>query len=546
MDLEERNRDLERSLSDTREQLETTIGHLDREIRRRMAINRSLESALQNLRNVLDKSASGVIIVDHEGITRYVNPVTAAMLGRNRMEMIGEMFGLPLSEKDIDLDLVKQDGTRAVANMRVIPTVWEGENAQLILLQDVTTQRLQEVELNRVSRALNAVYRCSEIIVRSEDEKVLLDGVCQSLVRIGGYAMVWAGLLESESVNLVPVAGSSRWGRPAKNAFVQGEVACDHVREALDKRQVSVAGKTECEGAVELGCDSVASVPLVWAESAIGVLTIYSSGTNAFGSEELRMLWRLADDLSYGITSLRSQAERQRMEESLHSLSARLVQLQEEERRSIARELHDEIGQSLTGIKIALDRVTHRCETCGADLAQVSREVVELIEQVRNLSLSLRPAMLDDLGLLATLRWHLSRYTGQTGIKVHFEHGRLPRDLPRDTVTTAYRVIQEALTNVARHARTSEVLVVIRTDRDVLKMEVRDNGVGFDLDCLPETSGVGLGGMRERVISEGGSLMIESSPGRGTYILAELPLPEASAAKGRRRDGNAHNCGIGR
>lgn len=534
-DLEERNRDLERSLADTRERLEATVGHLGREIRRRIAINRSLESALQNLRNVLDKSASGVIIVDHEGITRYVNAVTAEMLGRNKTEMIGELFGLPLSKDDVDLDLVREDGTRAVANMRVIPTVWEGENAQLILLQDVTTQKRQELELKTVNRALNAVYRCSEIIVRSQDETVLLNGVCQSLVRNGGYAMVWAGLLEADSVNLVPVARASRRRRPVKDALVERETTCGHVREALENGQVSAANRTECEGAARLGCDSVATVPLIWAGRSMGVLTIYSSGASAFGTEELRMLWRLADDLSYGLASLRTQAERHRIQESLHSLSARLVQLQEEERRSIARELHDEIGQSLTGIKIALDRTTQSCQTCRPDLTQISSEVVGLIEQVRNLSLSLRPTMLDDLGLLATLRWHLGRYTSQTGVKVHFKRGRLPRNLPHDVVTTAYRIVQEALTNVARHARTSEVMVSLRTDGHVLRMEVKDDGVGFDLDRLPETGGVGLGGMRERVIAAGGSLTIESRPGCGTYILAELPLPENGPATNRRK-----------
>lgn len=549
-DLEERNRELERSLLETREKLEAAVGQLSQEIRERMAINRSLETALQNFRDVLEKSASGVIIVDHQGVTRYGNPVAAEMLGRNRVGMVGEVFGVPVSEEDIELDLIKEGGNRAVARMRVIPTSWEGDDAHLILLRDVTLDKSRELELNRVSRALNAVYRCSEAIVHSKDEKTLLKDVCQIIVDIGGYSMAWIGFVSGDgNMDLHPVAQASVKKRSAPAISWREELECGHIREAIQTGKACVvsgvsgggSGNRACQAMADLGCISAATIPLIWGGRVIGVINICASGEGAFDSAEIEMLGRLADDLSHGVASLRTSAEREQIQENLRFLSTRLVQIQEEERRDIARELHDEIGQSLTALKIGIDRALQRCQTCGDDLAGASREVAELIARVRNLSLSLRPTMLDDLGLVPTLKWYFDRYTARTGVRVNFSHGRLPRALPRDVVTAAYRIVQEALTNVARHAQAGEVMVGLHGGRRFLSIGVRDDGVGFDLDRTQATSGIGLSGMRERTLSLGGTLSIESNPGSGTYLLAEIPLILRSGMGRGKKDGKRSN-----
>jgi len=150
--------------------------------------------------------------------------------------------------------------------------------------------------------------------------------------------------------------------------------------------------------------------------------------------------------------------------------------------------------------------------------------------QVRSMSLELRPTMLDDLGLLPTLLWHFKRYTAQTNVRVHFKHRGLKRHLPQETITIAYRVVQEALTNVARHAQVTEVMVCVRAEYGALVVEIEDQGVGFDVDKVTSTS-MGLGGMRERALSLKGKLLVQSTPGEGTCVIAELPLAE----RGRRR-----------
>jgi signal transduction histidine kinase len=150
--------------------------------------------------------------------------------------------------------------------------------------------------------------------------------------------------------------------------------------------------------------------------------------------------------------------------------------------------------------------------------------VDDLIARVRNLSRSLRPAMLDDLGLLPTLLWHVERYTAQTNIQVAFQHtGLKGRRFRTALETAAFRLVQEALTNVARHAQVSSVRVRIWSGQDTLGVQIEDHGRGFDPQAPPAPSS-GIAGMRERALALGGQLTIESTPGSGTRVMAEWPL----------------------
>lgn len=212
--------------------------------------------------------------------------------------------------------------------------------------------------------------------------------------------------------------------------------------------------------------------------------------------------------------------------EQLKTLSRRLMEVQEMERRNIALELHDEIGQVLTGLKLTLEVSTKLPATEVSDsIAQASGLVNELMARVRKLSLDLRPAMLDDLGLLPTLLWHIEHYTAQTHVKVNFKHSGLERErFSPEVETAAYRVVQEALTNVARHANVHAATVRVWTHQDTLSIEIADAGQGFDLETVVGRDTSGLAGMRERATLAGGQLKIESSAGEGTRLLAELSI----------------------
>ena len=213
--------------------------------------------------------------------------------------------------------------------------------------------------------------------------------------------------------------------------------------------------------------------------------------------------------------------------ERLRSLSHRLVEVQETERRYIARELHDEIGQVLTGLKLSLE--TNRrlpAESATKSMDEAQAVVGELIGQVRDLSLDLRPAMLDDLGLLPSLLWHFERYSTRTDVKVTFDHTGLGRRFGPEVETTAYRIVQEALTNVARHSGANEAVVRLWVNQDdMLVLQVEDQGVGFDYETVLHSNKTsGISGMYERADLLGGQLTVGSSFGTGTYLAAQLPL----------------------
>jgi len=233
------------------------------------------------------------------------------------------------------------------------------------------------------------------------------------------------------------------------------------------------------------------------------------------------------------IAVVRDITRRQRAEEAqrvyaerLQLLSRRLMEVQELERRNIALELHDEIGQLLTGLKLTLD-VSSRvpAEDVSSSLEQARILVNELMARVRKLSLDLRPAMLDDFGLLPTLLWHIEHYTAQTQVTVSFKHSGLEKQRFRPEVeTAAYRLVQEALTNVARHAQVGNATVRVWSDQRTLSIEVEDCGQGFDVDLLSQRESSGLAGMRERTALLGGQLRIDSQIGEGTKLLAELSI----------------------
>jgi signal transduction histidine kinase len=198
------------------------------------------------------------------------------------------------------------------------------------------------------------------------------------------------------------------------------------------------------------------------------------------------------------------------------------VEVQEAERAEIARELHDQIGQLLTGLSLMVEAGDAEAASRRGEMKRI---VGELIARVRDLSVSLRPPMLDALGLLPALLWQIERFEAQSRIQVVFRHANLDRRFPSKVETAAFRIVQEALTNVARHAGVERVAVEVTAEATRLRAQIEDRGRGFDVDAALAGSSSGLAGMRERARLLGGRLTMESSAGRGTRLHLLLPLP---------------------
>ncbi len=210
----------------------------------------------------------------------------------------------------------------------------------------------------------------------------------------------------------------------------------------------------------------------------------------------------------------------------LRALSARLLQIQEGERRAIAQELHDQIGQMLTGLRFQLEAGQK-----GADLGGALELTDEILKYVRTLTLQLRPRILDDFGLQPALEWHLDLFRRQTGMTVGAEFALPAGRMPSEIETTVFRIVQEALTNVARHARGVEtnITVILAGDGNLI-VEISDRGPGFDVErALAKRNSLGLAGLVERVQLAGGRIEIFSRVGQGTRLHAEFPLPLAAA-----------------
>jgi signal transduction histidine kinase len=209
----------------------------------------------------------------------------------------------------------------------------------------------------------------------------------------------------------------------------------------------------------------------------------------------------------------------------LTDLSARLVSAQEEERRAISRELHDEVGQSLSAL---LMEAGNAAASAPGDSAEVRRHVESIkklaeasVEVIRNMSLLLRPSMLDDFGLVPALEWQAREVSKRTGLRVHVAAEEGADQLPDEHKTCIYRVVQEALHNCARHSHARSVTVQVRQEPLKIVLSVEDDGRGFD---ARRVRGLGLVGMQERVHHLGGDFQVDSRPGKGTVVAVELPL----------------------
>jgi signal transduction histidine kinase len=257
-------------------------------------------------------------------------------------------------------------------------------------------------------------------------------------------------------------------------------------------------------------------------ERPFGVLGALSTAARAFTSDDVNFLQAVA-------TLLAAAVGRRRGDELRKHLLARAISAQEEERTRIARELHDETGQALSAILLGLRNLEHAETVAQARaLAHRLRDLTsQAVRDVGRLARGLRPSTLDDLGLLPALQRYGEELGASHDLTVRITGDARAR-FPVDVETTLYRIVQEALTNVARHARAQSADVIIRREQGVVQVIVRDDGAGFDVDSALEAGGVrralGLMGMRERASLLGGSSVISSRPGAGTTITIELPV----------------------
>jgi signal transduction histidine kinase len=383
-------------------------------------------------------------------------------------------------------------------------------------------------------------HAIGEALTSETEYHRILDRVAEFVHRLVDAQLVVAAVPEAEE--LVPVALAGRAAslagaanplsilldRPMLHLVVQAKQPL-----VIPDLHSGSAGEARRAIADTLGVRSLVAVPLVAGERTLAVLAACACQPAAFTPEDVVLLAGVASRAAVSIQNVELRAKLEAQHQVLRLVSLRMVNAQEEERRHISRELHDELGQALTALKINLDLARRALpgDASGQlrdSLAEASSLAVSVLERARNLSLKFHPAILDDLGLVAALRWEVDRYERRIGQTVDFEADLHGATLGPELEIIIYRIVTEALTNIARHARADHIRVSLRLEDRQVIVGIEDDGVGFDaaawFDSPAERRSLGLIGMRERAGLLGGELEVISAPGCGTQVRALFPF----------------------
>jgi PAS domain S-box-containing protein len=322
-----------------------------------------------------------------------------------------------------------------------------------------------------------------------------------------------------------PTASITGWVARSGQSLRLGDV-----RE--DERYVPLHGRVRSE----------LCVPLRAGDEIIGVINLEARRLGAYTEADQRLLETVAVPIAVAIQDARLYEQVSAGRQRLRALSQRLLTAQEAERKRIAGELHDEVGQALTAVILNLQAVQRKLDSSMATLLHECISVVQsALQQVRSLSLDLRPAVLDDLGLVQAIQWYINRQSQRAGFAATFKADPPELQSPPEVAIVCYRVVQEALTNVVRHAHARRVGVELRQCQAELELVIRDDGVGFDvtraLQQAATGTSLGLLGLQERVTLLGGQVEMTSTPGSGTQVRVRIPWRSAADSTGRAREG---------
>lgn len=277
-----------------------------------------------------------------------------------------------------------------------------------------------------------------------------------------------------------------------------------------------------------------AAIPLKAKNRVIGVLTIAGHDTREFSAKDIQLLDSIASQIAIAVENAMLHTEVQHKDDIRRQLLGEMFSIQEEERRRIARELHDETSQSLASLAANLGAVAEMLPS-GADearsrLKKAEKAAISALDEIHKIIYELRPTLLDDLGLVSATRWLADNNLADQGVAVKFRtHGRVKR-LPPRLETTIFRVVQEAFSNIAWHSQARNVEISLHFGKGKIAVRIKDDGKGFDveeaLESIDRPRGLGLLGMRERTELMKGTLSIKSQPGKGTQIDFQMPIDE--------------------
>jgi PAS domain S-box-containing protein len=543
------------AIRDTADRLTGYVA-VHRDITDRKLAEEALRDSEARFRTIFERAGIGIVLADRAGRVLDSNSTFQEMVGYSRQELCGRSF-LDFTHPDdvassreafgqmlegslgfyfLEKRYLRKDGEKIWGALNVSPV--RGGNGDLLYTVGMVT----DISERKRSEAVAAEREARLRILREVDQSILL---AESVGEIARAAIKWMRhLVPCRCASLALAGPSGRFGRTLAidadlPCFLQADEDCALADEPdfafLERGQVrevpdlqTLARPTGVETIyIREGLRSYLSVPLLAGGRQIGALRLASDEPAAFTDGHIEVAREVADSLAVAIHHARLLEQVRGDRDALLAMSRRLVQAQEKERRAVARELHDETAQTLTALQIRLGMLAADAEPM-PDIKDRITELKQMVEGVssdlHSLVMTLRPAMLDTLGPIPALRHLVESFGRQSGIEVQFEAAGWDELRLSDAVeVTLYRVVQEAVTNTARHAGAAHMEVNLLYRGETVVARVFDDGAGFDLQEALQRGRLGLVGMRERVALLGGSLTIESAPGAGTTVVAEIP-----------------------
>lgn len=395
-----------------------------------------------------------------------------------------------------------------------------------------------------LTRALRLLSDCNMSLTYSGDEQSLLVNICRTIVETGGYLMSWIGYVEhngEKSIRCVAKVGNVDGYLDNVRLSWNGDTedGCGPAGTAVRTMSTQVVQDIRTnplmtkwrDSALIRGYLSCASIPLVSNNHPLGVLNLYQSRSPGFSLDEVKLLEEMARNLVFGIEKQRDHLSLVRLGLSLRKLIVQSEAMREEERKIIAREVHDELGQLLTALRMNVGLLDIRYGEQDADLHNSIAGIIKLLDQTigcaRDVVNNLRPVVLD-MGVVPALQWLRDEFVKNTGTPCNLYFPKEQIQVDEGISISAFRVVQESLTNVARYANASKVEISIAQDADNFSVTICDDGIGFESERILEQKSFGLLGMRERALSLEGEVYIYSFPGEGTQIYFVVPNKKTS------------------
>ncbi len=526
----------------------------------------ALKESQNFLKEVIDHIPDPIFIKNKKHQWILLNKAICEMLGYPQEEMLGksdyDFFPKKQAEffwkKDEEMfktgkvvDIPEEPITDSKGNIHWLHTKKaplknsSGEITTLVgIIRDITDQK-KAVEALRKSRDLNTILQISYKITQIHDLNKMLESACEETAKALDVDRCSVSLMDEEEktgeVKAIYIKNQSHPGIlgygflltdfPRVLKLYQRKARFVHI-PAVEKALLS---EKEKEYFRKEGVISFVVVPLDTGKRLLGILLVGSmEKERIFTESEIAFVQTLANHLAVGIQNVRLMNMVKEQAENVEILSQRVITAQEEERKRIAQQLHDEISQDLALMKINTE-ITRK--NVPAELEQVIQRIkdnenltVQTLNKVRDLTSYLRPPLLDDLGLVETLRWYIKEFSRRTNIKVTLTSERYRSRLHQDLEMVLYRIAQEALANVAKHAQATSASILLEKKNNSVLLAVKDDGIGFDVKkVLREQKmkrGFGLFSMEERVKLLDGSFKLTSKLKKGTSLEVRLPCPK--------------------